>query len=418
MKIAVIQFPGSNCERETMQAIQRVGMQPISFLWNDDEALLRDMDGFVIVGGFSYEDRSRAGALAALDPIMTVIKQQSKLGKPILGICNGAQILVEAGLVPGVEDDRVAMALTDNQREIAGNVLATGYYNEWVWMRLSDQYQRNAFTKHLTRDHILHVPVAHAEGRFVLGEGLAQEIRENGLNVFQYCDQHGEHCRDFPINPNGSWENTAAISNKRGNVLAMMPHPERTTTGDVIFSSMRDYILGEPMPLVEPLHYYPRKKEFSVYQHMINHDCMIISDLIDLAASSVQSTLQRLGYDVTVRTYRHWRVLGSADALSKALASEELFNPRKERIMSSLPDSSSPSEQAFLVKAKQNWHGRATLQTLIQHHALDAITSVESAVIWQFSSSSMSADEISRMVEQTGIIHNPYAQECYFFNRK
>src|SRR5476649_999628 len=99
MRIAIMQFPGSNCERETALAVERAGMQPKEFLWNSPPEKLADFNGFIIVGGFSYEDRSRAGIIAALDPIMQAIKQQSQLGKPVLGICNGAQILVEAGLV-------------------------------------------------------------------------------------------------------------------------------------------------------------------------------------------------------------------------------------------------------------------------------------------------------------------------------
>src|SRR5579862_3139404 len=101
MRIAIIQFPGSNCERETILAVKRAGMQPSEFLWNDSKAKLMDFAGFIIVGGFSYEDRIRAGKIAALDPLIEALHDQSALGKPILGICNGAQILVEAGLVPG-----------------------------------------------------------------------------------------------------------------------------------------------------------------------------------------------------------------------------------------------------------------------------------------------------------------------------
>src|SRR3990167_2794541 len=104
------------------------------------------MDGYIIVGGFSYEDRSRAGVIAALDPVMLEIKAQSESGKPILGICNGAQILVETGLVPGIENNRVGMVLTENKRVVDGKILGTGYYNAWINMRLSDHYQRNVFT--------------------------------------------------------------------------------------------------------------------------------------------------------------------------------------------------------------------------------------------------------------------------------
>ena len=175
MRIAIVQFPGSNCERETMLAVKRVGMEPVEFLWNESHEKLRDMAGYIIVGGFSYEDRSRAGIIAALDPVMQEIAIQSEIGKPVLGICNGAQVLVETGLVPGLENNKTGMVLTENKRVANGKILGTGYYNAWINMRLSDHYQRNAFTRHLIPNDILHVPVAHAEGRFVMTEALLRK---------------------------------------------------------------------------------------------------------------------------------------------------------------------------------------------------------------------------------------------------
>ena len=130
-----------------MLAVKRAGMEPVEFLWNTREHELADFAGYIIVGGFSYEDRSRAGAIAALDPIIQTLRAQSALGKPILGICNGAQILVETGLVPGLANDQVGMALTDNKRMRDGQVLGTGYYNAWINMRLADEFQYNAFTR-------------------------------------------------------------------------------------------------------------------------------------------------------------------------------------------------------------------------------------------------------------------------------
>src|SRR3990167_9978254 len=191
MRIGIVQFPGSNCERETALAVKRVGMEPVEFLWNESHEKLRELDGYIIVGGFSYEDRSRAGIIAALDPVMQELRTQADLGKPILGICNGAQILVETGLVPGLENNKIAMVLTENKRVSHGKILGTGYYNAWIHMRLSDDYQRNAFTRHLTPKNILQVPVAHAEGRFVMQEALWQEIKMQGQHVFQYCDEEG-----------------------------------------------------------------------------------------------------------------------------------------------------------------------------------------------------------------------------------
>ena len=137
LKIAIIQFPGSNTERETFMACRRVGLNPIEFLWNELAEKLTDFDGYVIIGGFAYEDRSRSGVIASLDPIMKQIKLEAEKGKPVLGICNGAQILVESGLVPGLNNHRLGMALTDNKRVKGGHVVGVGYYNTWANLQMT-----------------------------------------------------------------------------------------------------------------------------------------------------------------------------------------------------------------------------------------------------------------------------------------
>src|SRR3989338_4697634 len=147
MKIALIQFPGSNCERETRLAVERAGMQAVDFLWNQDPELLDDMDALILVGGFSYQDRGRAGVIAAQSPIMDAIKKQNEAGKPILGICNGAQILVEAGLVPGLEAYQPAIALTENKRIINQQVVGIGFYNNWVQVKALQQQGPCLFTQ-------------------------------------------------------------------------------------------------------------------------------------------------------------------------------------------------------------------------------------------------------------------------------
>ncbi len=170
MQIAIIQFPGSNCERETIAAVQRAGMDAVEYMWNESTEKLTACDGFIIVGGFSYEDRSRSGVLAALDPIMSVIKTQVALGKPLLGICNGAQIIVESGLLG------TGLALTQNKRVQGGTILGTSYYNAWVHLKRANESCPNAFNRHLSTDHILEVPVAHAEGRFIMSPDVLADL--------------------------------------------------------------------------------------------------------------------------------------------------------------------------------------------------------------------------------------------------
>ncbi len=220
-KIAVIQFPGTNCEYETAAAAAEAGMDAEIFRWNKDPELLAGFDGFILPGGFSYQDRVRAGAVGAKTRIMKTLFAESQRGKPVLGICNGAQILVESGILPGIEPGRVEMAL-------APNTGRTGYYCRWIYMKTLSSPGQCAFTGNLKQGEIIPSPVAHAEGRFAAGDkNLVKKLAENGQIVFKYSNFAGEAADGFPANPNGSIEDIAGISNPAGNVLGLMPHPER-----------------------------------------------------------------------------------------------------------------------------------------------------------------------------------------------
>jgi phosphoribosylformylglycinamidine synthase I len=415
MRIGIIQFPGSNCERETMLAVKRVGMDPVEFLWNESHEKLRALDGYVIVGGFSYEDRSRAGVIAALDPIIQELKLQSEAGKPILGICNGAQILVESGLVPGIENYRIGMALTENKRIAEGKVLGTGYYNAWVHMRLSDHYQRNAFTRHLTPKDILHLPIAHGEGRFVMSQALLQECEIQGLGVFQYCDAAGEIKDHFPVNPNGSMKNIAAISNKAGNVLAMMPHPERTQNGDALFASMRDTIAAGQVAKVQPLFYYPRKLQMQTYQKPADHvECIVELIITDNHAKTVENTLNQLGLPVSVMRQIHWEIQCDSDETLKAIQqSGVLFNPRKECEV--VVKKNAVHTKTFLVRAHEDIYGQQKAQILKDHFAITGLQTLKHGLLWQITTDAADDNDLINAVINTQILHNPYAHDCYYY---
>jgi phosphoribosylformylglycinamidine synthase len=428
MRIAIVQFPGSNCERETRLAVKRAGMEPVDFLWNESRDKLAEMDGFIIVGGFSYEDRSRAGIIAALDPVMQEIKLQAETGKPVLGICNGAQVLVETGLVPGLENNKLGMALTENKRVLNGKILGTGYYNDWIYMRVSDHYQRNAFTRYLTPENILHIPIAHGEGRFVMTDVMLSEIQRHGLNVFQYCDVAGNVVDTFPVNPNGSINNIAAVSNKAGNVMAIMPHPERTQAGDAIFKSMHDYIAKKHYVKVAPLDYYPRREDLKAYVPKANvHTCIVELVITDNQAMTVQNTLQQIDLPVKVKRQIHWEIECDAETLKQVLASGVLFNDRKERVIARSPqgevaiqaESGSPRllrrlamTEAILVTAKEDLIGQQKLQTLQDHFNITGVKNIRHSIIWQFEGAD--TDFLNQLL-QTNIIANPYVHDCYTF---
>ena len=161
-RIAIIQLPGVNCETETCWALERAGLEAVVYRWTRPGSELRDFQGYVIPGGFSYQDRVRAGALAAKSPLLQVLAEEAERGKPVLGICNGAQVLVEAGLVPG--GGRVELALARNRMP-----RREGYYTRWVRVRVESS--PCVFTHGIEPGSVLPMPMAHGEGRFTGAPG-------------------------------------------------------------------------------------------------------------------------------------------------------------------------------------------------------------------------------------------------------
>jgi phosphoribosylformylglycinamidine synthase len=222
-RICIIQFPGVNCEYETAEALEQVGLEAAIFRWNRATDEIKDYHGFVLPGGFSYEDRLRAGAIAASEDIVGALADEARRGKPVLGICNGAQVLVEAGLVPGLERGRIDLALAPNK-----GMGRDGYYSDWVFVRESSGPGGSAITCAMEACEVFPIPVAHSQGRFTSSiEGLFEDLDRRGQLVLKYCSSDGGAPRGFPEDPNGSGGRAAAISNLSGNVVAMMPHPER-----------------------------------------------------------------------------------------------------------------------------------------------------------------------------------------------
>ncbi|MDO5851895.1 MAG: phosphoribosylformylglycinamidine synthase subunit PurQ [Methanobacteriaceae archaeon] len=195
VKVGIIRFPGSNCDRDVYKALELVDAKPEYIYWNNKD--LSDMDAIVIPGGFSYGDYLRAGAIAAITPIIDSLKTFAKEGNPILGICNGAQILGEVNLVPGVfiENKNVKFICDTSKLEI--------------------KTTRTPFTKLYKKNQKINLPIAHAEGRYYTDD--IQKLYDNDQIVLTFADN----------NPNGSLENITGVCNIEGNVCAMMPHPER-----------------------------------------------------------------------------------------------------------------------------------------------------------------------------------------------
>lgn len=202
MKVAVLQFPGTNCEYDTKYAFEKLGAE-VEIVWHK-ETSLPEADLVVIPGGFSYGDYLRSGAIARFANIMESVKEYVENGGKVLGICNGFQILLEAGLLPG------AMKRNDSLHFISK-------YNH-----LKVVNNDNTFLQNLEKDEVVNIPVAHHDGNYFIDEkGLAQ-LEENGQILLKYCDENGN---DMSIN--GSVANIAGICNESKNVFGLMPHPER-----------------------------------------------------------------------------------------------------------------------------------------------------------------------------------------------
>ncbi len=233
MKIAIIQFPGSNCEYDALHVLRNVLKQDAHLIWHK-EFKSDDFDAVILPGGFSYGDHLRAGVIAAYSPAMRYVREMAAEGKPVLGICNGFQILIESKLLDG--------ALLQN------NCLT--FVCRWVNLRV--ETSRTPFTRFIKKSSILRIPIAHKEGRYVNTRRRIKELYDNDQIVFKYVNENGVETDDS--NPNGSMDNIAGICNLEGNVVGLMPHPERaseailspykTEHGRLIFESLIKYFNG------------------------------------------------------------------------------------------------------------------------------------------------------------------------------
>ena len=412
-KIAIIQFPGSNTERETFMACERTGLTPVEFLWNEPVQELSKFHGYILGGGFSYEDRSRAGVIASLEPIIDKLKLESESGKPILGICNGAQILIESGMVPGLRNYQVGAALTDNKRIQNNQIVGVGYYNTWANLKMGVEPNRCAFTRHMKKDDWMNIPLAHGEGRFVLPKPLLKEMIDSQQTVYRYCDNDGNVIDEFPTNPNGSEYSLAGACNPQGNVMAIMPHPERTPNGDAIFSSMLEYV-NEGNPRTN--HQLSSKKvplEINDYKNNNNTEWIIDMIINDNEASSVQNALTQKGYDVLLSRQTHWEIEideNIDEILTKIDTTGELYNSNKEYLSEI---KSNENTVSFLIRQKEDIHGRAKYESLTEKFGISEILNIKHGVIWNVIVNSGNFESTINSILETNILFNTLSYECY-----
>ena len=211
MTVAVVQFGGSNCDRDTVRALESLGVDA-ALVWHED-GLPADTEGVVLPGGFSYGDYLRAGAMAARSPVMEEVRTAAEDGTPVLGICNGAQIGCEAGFTPG--------AFTTNA--------SARFQCERVHVRVENA--DTPWTRAYEPGEVLELPIAHGEGRFEVDDDRLAALEDDDRILFRYCDASGEVTAD--ANPNGSKHSVAGVTGERDTVAVMMPHPERVTLADI-----------------------------------------------------------------------------------------------------------------------------------------------------------------------------------------
>jgi phosphoribosylformylglycinamidine synthase subunit PurQ / glutaminase len=200
VKVGIVVFPGSNCDRDVHHVLNDVIGISAQYVWHMEKSII-DYDALILPGGFSYGDRLRAGVIAAQSPIVEAIKKKAEEGLPILGICNGFQILVEAGLLPGALIKNVKLKFSCK------------------WLEMEVLNVNTPFTNLFRLNDKISIPIAHGEGRYVISDDKLHDLYENNQVVFKYKDK----------NPNGSTEMIAAICNEDGNVMGLMPHPERAS---------------------------------------------------------------------------------------------------------------------------------------------------------------------------------------------
>jgi phosphoribosylformylglycinamidine synthase len=224
LKFGIVVFPGTWSEKDTRYAVSDVLGYESDYVWHDDDNLDK-YDVIVLPGGFSYGDFLRCGAIARFSPVMEAVRNFANKGGPVIGICNGFQILCESNLLPGV-------LMRNDHLEF-----------RCIWTDLRVENTSTIFTSKATKGQLLHIPMSHGEGNYQADDETISRIENNGQVIFRYSDTSGNVTSQ--INPNGSVNNIAGIINERGNVLGMMPHPEKASEkliggddGNIIFKSL------------------------------------------------------------------------------------------------------------------------------------------------------------------------------------
>lgn len=425
IKFAVISFPGTNCEAESVRAFKRNGMDAEMVLWNDPGMLnktrLDEFDGYLIAGGFSYEDRGRSGIVASQDPITEILKEEADRGKVIIGICNGAQVLVETGLIPGYEGKPLAASLAWNEMKKGDEIVNTGFYNIWSRLKNTAPKGRCAFNDF---DELLHIPMAHGEGRFVVEDDVLKQLEENDQIIFKYADETGEVNPDFPHTPNGATASIAALCNPSGNVMAIMPHPERDPSGNgnAIFQSIKKWIEEGGKSDYKSLGNYEcrddvrdvEKSDIEIFVRFI---------ITDNSERTIEEALVRKGYKLHLDRYEYFGIKLSEGAdikesIDKIMKTGELANFNKHLVyirtnegdfQYDLTNGLTPTDlnaSNFVIASDHKDTVGESKKNAINLHAGEIIRDIHFGILWNFSQ--VDENTVDSVIKSK-VLYNPHS---------
>jgi len=406
MKLAVIAFPGNNCEIETARWVERAGFSAKIFRWNQSEEIKKfSADGYILPGGFSFEDRGRSGSIAARESIFDVLRDEAQRGKIILGICNGAQMIIESGLIP-VGENPIPLVLTKNIRhDQSGEILGIGYYNDWC--HISPERKNTAFTSKISGP--MRVPIAHAEGRFFTHDKTAEKKLEDGSIVaFRYTDECGRSEASFPTTPNGAMHATAAVVNEAGTIMAMMPHPERffdRHSSEEILHSMADWIGQKKSPEEVFIGDFSDLSVPKIFPFDIKKaDLLLTKKLIinDNACFSVRRSAEKIAKKpITLSRKIAFVITGETD-FDLIKNRGFLHHPRKEIL------STETGKNAYLVMPQADDESEQISAEISE--ALGKKIVIKKGILWDFDTTD--ADTVKKILHQR-LLWNPNAEKIW-----
>jgi len=408
LKVAVIAFPGNNCEIETARAFARNGFDSQILRWNQLEEI-GESDVYVLPGGFSFEDRGRSGAIASREPVFNKLRDQAKKGKIILGICNGAQMLVESGLIP-CAGNSLPVALAHNIRRDKNNhVLGTGFYNQWTYLKVENK--NTAFTYKIDKN--IKIPFAHGEGRFTTQDKKVLENLKGHENVaFRYADENGNVGQSFPTTPNGAEFATAGIVNKEGTIMAIMPHPERffdSFDGDQVFQSIKSWIEDKKSPESVEISDLSSQDFPNISELILDKNKLYIEKTLMITDNenfSVKATAQNITKDTNLKLEKSilFEISGEKKITQKQIIDLGIIaNLNKEHV-----EKFKPKDSQCLVKEFQSDLARDISEKLSE--LLQQKIQIKIYKGWDFKDSDQ---ESVKKVLENGLLSNPNSSEIF-----